>query len=72
MSKKYRHTKAVKILIDSWKERILSLKKDNVNVRSIVADCVTIDGVKLAKYMNGKLVFKNETSNIYEFGLEND
>ena len=53
----------------AWRNRILVLQEKGVQVKKILADCVSEEGTKLAKSFNGKLVKETQERKIFEFAL---
>jgi len=68
IDKKYRFSKVLIYLFKTFKKKINNLNKKGIIIKSVVADCVTPEGEKLAYHFNGKYVGKTlSNSKIFEF-----
>ena len=47
----------------AWRNKVLGLQENGVQVEKILADCVSEEGAKLAKSFNGKLVKETQEKN---------
>ena len=69
IAEKFRNTKGIHLLMMAWRNRILVLQEKGVQVKKILADCVSEEGVKLSQGFNGKLVKDTQERKIFEFAL---
>jgi len=68
LKKIYRKSMCLFFLLNGFKDKLYNLYKKGICIKGVIADCITHDGEKLAKYYNGKFICRTKTgSKIFEF-----
>ena len=68
----YQNGLEIRLLLKGFLNKLNNLKKENINISHIIADCVSNIGEKAAvKFLKAKLIKESSKSKIYEAVFEN-